>query len=60
MTINYYSKEVYGQTKYYFANADDRQSWYNLTGRKTINTADMSNIGLMFNVKFNRVFEGEV
>lgn len=59
MTINYYTKQVYGQTMLYLANHDAAIEWYNLTGRKTVTERDMRLLTNMTGVKFERVFEGE-
>lgn len=59
MTINYYTKEVYGKTLYYLANANDSHNWYRLTGKKTIDGYDMEALKSLTGVTFTRVFEAE-
>jgi hypothetical protein len=59
MAINYYSTEVYGQTRYYLANAADAKRWHILSGRKTITSTDMNQLNLLTGVEFVRVFEPE-
>lgn len=59
MTLNYYSKEVYGQTMYYLATAGDRQMWRNISGKKTITTGDMDCLTALTGATFNRVFEAD-
>jgi hypothetical protein len=57
--LKYYSKEIYGQTMYYFATADDRAMWRNISGKKTITKFDMNSITELTGVVFERVFEAE-
>lgn len=59
MTINYYSKEVYGQTLYYLASKSERLMWQAVSGKKTITKTDMATMELLTGVTFNRVFEAE-
>lgn len=59
MTLQYYSKEVYGTTFYYLANEADAKRWQILTGRKTIDTIDMNQLELLTGVTFLRVFGPE-
>lgn len=60
-TIQYYTKNVYGKETIYLAAADDRRSWQNLTGRKTVTKSDMVYLSQLagFTVEdtFERVFE---
>jgi hypothetical protein len=57
MTINYYSKEVYGQTMFYLATAEARTKWQLLSGKKTITEYDMTRLSKLTGVEFVRVFE---
>jgi hypothetical protein len=60
MTLNYYSKNVYGNEMYYLANAEDANAWYQLTGKKTLTKADMQNLKTLdSSFEFVRVFEAE-
>ena len=59
MTLNYYTKEVYGQTMYYLAKPHDMHNWEMITGRKTITPALMDRMTSLTGVTFNRVFEAE-
>lgn len=59
MTINYYSKEVYGQTLFYLASQADANTWHRMTGRKTITSSDMAYMEVLTGVTFERVFDKE-
>ena len=59
MTINYYTKSVYGNDMLYLAGHRDRQAWADMTGRKTITENDMAALSALTGVTFNRVFEAE-
>lgn len=59
MTINYYSKEVYGNTLYYLADKTQAWTWRNMTGKKTITSSEMAHLTSLTGVTFNRVFEAE-
>lgn len=56
-TINYYSKDVYGKTLYYFCSSSDAVSWYNLTGHKTISKSEMQQMELLTAITFERAFD---
>lgn len=58
-TINYYSKQVYGNTLLYLANADDAHNWYRVTGKKTIDGYSMEAFTSLTGIIFTRVFEAE-
>lgn len=60
MTINFYSKNVYGTMLYYLANRTEANKWYALTGKKTITGDDMTNLHILTGVDFERVFEAQV
>lgn len=59
MTINYYTKSVYGKDNIYLANAESRNLWYRITGQKTISELQMDNLRDLTGVTFTRVFEAE-
>lgn len=59
MTINYFTKEVYGATLYYLANPMQAQQFAWLTGRKTISETQMVQLTNLTGAEFVRVFEGE-
>ncbi len=56
MTIQYYSKEVYGNTLYYLADKDQAIQLRGLTGKKTISSIDMTLLTKLTGVTFERVF----
>ena len=41
MIIEYFKKEVYGNTMYYVKDKDQREAIESLTGRRTINAKDI-------------------
>lgn len=58
MTIQYYTKSVYGKELIYLAEATDRQDWFVISGGKaTITRVDMERLSSMTGVTFERVFE---
>lgn len=59
MTINYYSKDIYGQTMFYLATAEARTKWQLLSGKKTITKYDMIRLSELTGVEFERVFEAQ-
>lgn len=59
MTIKYYSKEVYGKTMFYFADAEQALCWRILTNRKTITGSEMGHLAELTGVTFERVFGPE-
>jgi hypothetical protein len=60
MTINFYSKEVYGNTLYYLANPFDARRFKQLTGKLTISENDMRVLEHLTGVTFTRVFGAEL
>lgn len=60
MTINYYTKNVYGNELIYLANPSQAQDWYVISGgKKTITEVDMRRLTNLTGIEFNRVFEAE-
>jgi hypothetical protein len=59
MNLNYYSREVYGQTLFYLANDGSAALWRAITGRKTLSRYDMEQLTKLTGVEFTRVFEKE-
>jgi hypothetical protein len=57
MTINYYCKDVYGQTLYYIENDYHAQLWRSLTGRKTITRQDISALTTLTGVVFKQILD---
>lgn len=57
ITLNYYSKEIYGQTMFYLASNVQRTCWQKLSGKKTIAQDDMEHLTHLTGVTFVRVFE---
>lgn len=57
MTLQYYTKQVYGNTFCYLADARQAMQWNSVTGRKTITEREMSILSDMMGVQFERVFE---
>jgi len=59
MTINYYTKEIYGKQLFYLAKPTDAIAWRTLTNKKTLDEKDMRMLTTLTGVTFNRVFEAE-
>lgn len=59
MTIEYYTKQVYGNTLRYLVDSNTAIQWYHISGRKTIDEGDMKSLSDMTGVQFKRVFEPE-
>ena len=59
MIINYYRKQVYGKTLFYFLNSIDCLKWEKLTGKRTIDFNDMALIGGWLGIKFKEVLGAE-
>lgn len=57
MTIEYYTKNVFGNELTYLANDDDAWRWKQLTGKKTLTATEMDNLNILTGCVFKRVFE---
>lgn len=55
MEINYYRKDVYGNTLYYFCDETFAGRFRRITGTKTASLPQMQTLELMFGVKFTEV-----
>lgn len=58
MTIDYYTKEVYGKTMLYLADRTQASLWERLTGKRTLTERDMATLTDLTMIQFNRVFGG--
>ena len=58
-TINYYSKDVFGQRLYYLADPAKAIHWQNISGKKTITQSEMAICTKLTGATFERVFEPE-
>jgi len=57
MSIEYYSKHVYGSRLYYLADPQAAANWYALSGLKTISREQMTVLGRLTGANFQRIFE---
>lgn len=55
MTIEYYRKNVYGNTLRYILDANQSIQWYRVSGRKTIDEGDMKTLSDLTGVTFKEV-----
>lgn len=56
-TIKYYTKNVYGREMIYLADEREALLWQAITGQKTIDQRQLTQLTSMTGVKFERVFE---
>lgn len=59
MTIEFYTKQVYGATKLYIADEDQAQIIKQLTGRITITTEDIEALQKL-GVRFKQVMQSDI
>lgn len=59
MTIQYYSRHVFGQRLFYLVDFESYRRWNSITGRKTITESEMNILSALTGVQFERVMEPE-
>jgi hypothetical protein len=57
LKLNYYTKTVYGNELRYLLDTEASNRWLRISGKKTIDNADMIQLTALTGVEFVRVFE---
>ena len=57
LKLNYYTKSVFGNELRYLADSEASNRWLRISGKKTIDNADMIQLTALTGVEFIRVFE---
>lgn len=58
-SIDYYTREVFGNRLNYLSDSRQAMQWNSLTGRKTISNSEMAVLTNLTGATFTRVFEPE-